>query len=294
MHEKFLLFQMQQDFDGPSYEAVQAFIVAHAIRNESCKTLSQVASKLRTHHTALEIPFLSPREESKLRAFIADYKLGEIEEIHRMIPFTLELIEMLTADLDMRDLKQRCLALCILLGHDALLRGAEIVWRHKRGQEGPQVRNFSFSNDNSNVMYTIPRTKTHRQGPAEKITFAATSSGPNAVQLLKLHLELSGLWGKPTDQLFPDFVTTTWLRRQLKQLALKYGIDPSVVGTHVCRAGGATDLFNSNIPTWAIMKFGRWKSNAVLLYQRDEHNVMRMVKRGFEAARRKRLSLSRI
>jgi len=39
------------------------------------------------------------------------------------------------------------------------------------------------------------------------------------------------------------------------------------------------------------MKYGRWKSNAVLIYQRDEHHVMRMIQGGFEAATVNNISL---
>ena len=37
----------------------------------------------------------------------------------------------------------------------------------------------------------------------------------------------------------------------------------------LCRAGGATDLFNMNVPYLYIKLWGRWKSDAALTYYRD-------------------------
>ena len=284
MYKRFIIFCLKFDFKRTNYESVAAFIVAHAMANDSCKTCAQVASKLRVYHNNRNLQFLSSFEEQKLKSFIDELRLENVEEVHRMMPFTSEIISTVTAELNMDVEKDRVLALAIHLGHDGLLRSKEILWRDKQIEKGPEVRNFSFGNNSNDVMYSIPRTKTHRKGAAVNITIPSVGTGTNAYSLLKLHLKKSDLNGKPTSQLFPSYATTAWLRRQLKKLATKYNIDPSVVGNHVLRAGGATDLFNSNLPTWVIQKYGRWKSNAVLIYQRDEHHVMRMVQKGFEAA----------
>jgi hypothetical protein len=39
---------------------------------------------------------------------------------------------------------------------------------------------------------------------------------------------------------------------------------------HSFRSGGACDLYASNVPIEAIMRMGRWKSQAALLYLRCE------------------------
>jgi len=104
--------------------------------------------------------------------------------------------------------KERVLALAMHLGHDGLLRSKEILWRNKQSEQGPEVINYSFNNNSADVMYTIPRTKTHRQGPPVTITIPSIGTGINAYKLLILHLVLSDLIGNPTSQLFPAYATT--------------------------------------------------------------------------------------
>ena len=45
------------------------------------------------------------------------------------------------------------------------------------------------------------------------------------------------------------------------------GIDGDFAG-HSFRSGGACDLYAANVPIEAIMKMGRWLSDAALLYLR--------------------------
>jgi len=99
----------------------------------------------------------------------------------------------------------------------------------------------------------------------------------DAVSRVGLHLSIDNLGFNPTAPFFPRYVTTNWLRAWIKKLARRHGVNPALVRNHCLRAGGTTDLFPSDLPTWAIKKYGRWTSNAALLYQRDEMDIWRRV-----------------
>ena len=49
----------------------------------------------------------------------------------------------------------------------------------------------------------------------------------------------------------------------------RIGLSGGNFAGHSLRAGGATDLFAAGVPYPVIKKFGRWKSDAALLYYRD-------------------------
>jgi len=114
----------------------------------------------------------------------------------------------------------------------------------------------------------------------------------DAVRLVELHLRIDNLGDKLSSPFFPSYVTCGWLRRNLKRLAALHGINPNLIGNHSLRAGGATELFRSDLPTWAIQKYGRWTSDAVLLYQRDEFDIFRRVQCGFKQANKYRAEAS--
>lgn len=60
------------------------------------------------------------------------------------------------------------------------------------------------------------------------------------------------------------------------------GLNPELYSGHSLRAGGATDLFVAKVPYPIIKKAGRWKSDAALLYYRDEEDVAQVVTKAFE------------
>ena len=69
--------------------------------------------------------------------------------------------------------------------------------------------------------------------------------------------------------------------RRIKKVVQLIGLDPSSYSNHSLRAGGATDLFVARVPYSIIKKMGRWKSDAALLYYRDEEDVRLAVAEAF-------------
>jgi hypothetical protein len=55
------------------------------------------------------------------------------------------------------------------------------------------------------------------------------------------------------------------------------GLDKALYSGHSLRAGGATDLFVAKVPYPIIKKAGKWRSDAALIYHRDEDDVAKVV-----------------
>lgn len=99
--------------------------------------------------------------------------------------------------------------------------------------------------------------------------------GPCAVKYMKELFDKADLWTNPRALLFQSSrnpsspYSTSWFRDILKGLCSKLGLNPDLFSGHSGRAGGATDLFNMNVPYVYIKLWGRWKSDAALTYYRD-------------------------
>ncbi len=71
-----------------------------------------------------------------------------------------------------------------------------------------------------------------------------------------------------------------WFRRFIKKMASLIGLEKEFYSGHSLRAEGATDLFAAKVPYPIIKKAGRWKSDAALIYDRDEDDVAQVVTKG--------------
>ena len=58
-------------------------------------------------------------------------------------------------------------------------------------------------------------------------------------------------------------------------------MDSTRYSGHSLRAGGATDLFVARVPYYIIKKMGRWKSDAAMLYYRDDEDIRDAVTEAF-------------
>ena len=72
---------------------------------------------------------------------------------------------------------------------------------------------------------------------------------------------------------FTKCTTTAKVRQYIKEAIASIGYDPVHYSGHSPRAGGATDLFLDGVSHPTIKEFGRWKSDAALLYYRSEYKV---------------------
>ena len=82
------------------------------------------------------------------------------------------------------------------------------------------------------------------------------------------NIPICAYWTKRGEQkLITSKVITSTVRAATRSLNLeKQGIDPSQVGSHSLRAGGAMALHLAGEPAHVIRKMGRWQSDAFLCY----------------------------
>jgi len=171
--------------------------------------------------------------------------------------------------------------------HDGLLRAGEVL-------SGIRAGDCHWSGNRKSVKIHIRRTKTVRSGEGVKITMS-DYGGVNAVSLLRQWFDSMGLWKRDNAKLIPSTgarrgeefnmrktASIGWLRSVVKGIALTLGLDPSQYSTHSLRAGGATDLFTQRVPYYVIKKKGRWKSEAALVYYRDDEDVEEAVRKAFK------------
>jgi len=75
--------------------------------------------------------------------------------------------------------------------------------------------------------------------------------------------------GKP--HLITSHSALIYLQKLTKELGKDtLGFEPSDVGVHSIRSGGAMGMYLRNIPVYTIMLLGRWSSDAFLLYIRKQ------------------------
>jgi hypothetical protein len=98
-----------------------------------------------------------------------------------------------------------------------------------------------------------------------------TDWGPeSAVASLSLLYDIMSLWTVRDNRLlFPAYAEKRLFVDRAKCLSELAGSDGDYAG-HSFRSGGACDLYASNVPIEAIMRMGRWKSQAALLHLRCE------------------------
>lgn len=231
-----------------------------------------------------EVPWLTQKDELKLMSTISQLKLDDLSPSRRKRALrSIEIIQIIDT-LDLSDEKQLLKAVMMATGHDGLLRTAELLY-------GCKVNNIIWEYDKQSFQYEIPRSKTHRSGEPEFITFC--DYGPySAVRLMKRWFDLQGLWCKPLLNIFPavsrggklDFLkvpSASWWRKVIKHCCARIGLDSTRYSGHSLRAGGATDLFVARVPYYIIKRMGRWKSDAAMLYYRDDEDIRDAVTEAF-------------
>ena len=114
--------------------------------------------------------------------------------------------------------------------------------------------------------------------------------GPSFYKFIHQWFNINKLWYKNDLYIFPKIIIPTktfpnltmdfnqnasrpWFHKQIMNMLSSLNMDSSLYSLHSFRAGGATDLFMVGIPYPKIQKYGRWKSDAALVYYRDEMEI---------------------
>jgi hypothetical protein len=216
-------------------------------------------------------------EASAFQKISKELKFRDVSNVTRMLPLTLDILQSITNMWGANPLYDDILT-ALYLGHDALLRSVELL--------SLQVMDLLWSFTNQQVTVVITRSKAKRSGAAEQLVMY-NRKGPCAYSLLLRHLTKHRIMNKPAAFIFtsdPNRLTAgkrTWLTNAIKYLVRSVGLQPDFYSTHSLRAGGATDLLRANVPLEVIKKAGRWRSDEVLKYLRDETFVAQSCKDAF-------------
>lgn len=272
----------------PAYQAIAGFICAHVARNQgSTRSVPNVLSQLRVFGRKHGHGWLGEADTYLLRRTIAALTYSDTRAPKAKAPATLSVLRRVLRQLDGEQLDHRLFALTIAVGHDGLLRGAEL-------HSGIRAGSFTWLHGGQEVQLHLERTKTHRSGPPVVVSYCHYD-GPCAYLALKRWFTEHGLWAHPEAFVFPAMVRTKgqvtldfskplsrsrW-DRDLKRYFAAAGLDPSQYSGHSLRAGGATDLFTAGTPYPVIKKAGRWKSDAALQYFRARDHVAEEVAAAF-------------
>lgn len=276
-----------------SYDTVGGYTMSYVDRLDgSTKTVDALLSALRAHCVTTGHSFLDRADARLIYLLIKELKYADTHKIRRVCPLTKELLRRIFAKCgkDFTNLRTRMGFTLVSLGHDALLRCGEL--------SGLKVKDVRWSKHNTRANIDLYRTKRCRSGNGESVLIQdyGYDSGCN---LLSEWFTIMDIWDQPDAYVFPQFddrskkfcfeafTTTDKMRKIIKEFVTTIGLLPSQFSGHSMRAGGATDLFRQGVPYATVKKFGRWKSDAALLYFRDEREASNMVMEAFARILRK-------
>ena len=157
-----------------------------------------------------------------------------------------------------------------------MLRISEIAGRH-----AILASNMFVAENKSKIMFTLLSSKTHRRGSRPQKVRITRTDGKTTWQakvfcpfeVINVYKHLKGGYYDDNEQFFTlsdhSPVTPAMVRKMLKQLLLKLGLEPKYYNTHSFRAGRATDMLKAGRDIETIKRLGRWRSNAVYKYLKD-------------------------
>jgi hypothetical protein len=259
-----------------SYETLTGYICHHVHKNAgSTKSVSNVLASLKGHCLRSAGEWIGASESFRLAEFVRMMKFRDFTASSQKRPLQLHHLISFVRKWDLNVPALLELATLLFTGHHGLLRSAELLSKRR-------VKDIFWSPDRSEFAIMLDRTKTLRSGQGVFVSFR-DHPGLSAVKLLRAWFDQQGLWENDDLHVFPprrgsgfDFSKTLSVdsfRKMIKKVVKENGLDPKRYSGHSLRAGGATDLFVGRVPLYIIKKMGRWASDAVLIYFRDDEDV---------------------
>lgn len=267
---------------------VGSYICDHVVRNNgSTKSVSNKLNNLRNYVISNGHSWLTELETRKLNEIVKQLKYVDISEGNRKRPLQIRHLRRIYSGMNVTNANDLLEAAMLYVGHDGLFRSGELT-------SGIQVADVFWNANRRTVFIWLDRTKTVCEGPGIWIRLDRYHPVMCGVSLLRKWYDLMNLWDKYEAYVFPKYTfhrTFDWrtpmsynsLVVRIKTAVKKIKLPAREYAGHSLRAGGATDLFVANIPWPVIKKMGRWKSNAGLIYYRDEEHVAEQVQEGFRA-----------
>ena len=233
------------------------FLLFHLkIMNRKASTLKTKIAAVRFYHVAHgKMDFMMGNNRAK--ALIKGVEKRETPGAKR--PFNLELLvwmkENKFGEISRRE--QTTLYSAAVVGFFFLLRVSEIAALR------PSDISVEDTPKGKRLIIIIRKSKTDQAGVGITRALIETKG-----KICPVGTMVDYLQRYPTTGNEPIFGKGLRLRLEggLKTAAVRNGVNPSFVGTHSLRAGGATALYVNGVSVILIQRFGRWKSASFLRY----------------------------
>ena len=254
------------------------------MRNKgSTRSVGNLLSALKKGSLLIEEEWLEGRDQLRLMSVLSERKFEDLSKSRRKRPIRLRELVAIINGLNLSNPVELAVAVMLSVGHDGLLRSAELL-------SGFKVRHFEWNHELTSVRVEIERSKINRSGDSEFVDLF--DYGPySAVALLRRWFSLHLLLKDTESRVLPairygklDFSKNpsyNWWRKTIKKVCRNIGLEEKYYSGHSLRAGGATDLFVCRVPYYIIKKMGRWKSEAAMLYYRCDEDVRKEVAAAF-------------
>ena len=283
-------FCREHTFDPlqPTLCSVGAFVVVRTRRlGGSTATLDSTIGAIRRASDMDRRPeFLSRRDELLLLDLVKELKYNDKRGVHRVRPLSRLLLDLIYRKGKHGRARREQMALVMMtVAHDGMLRAGEIC-------SGLRAVNLSWNIARTTVTLNLLRTKRYRTGSGQLVTLCDYGKGSGCA-LLRAWIQDCHISDGSTAYVFPAWderkqafdssksVCTDIFRKMIKRAVASIGLEPAAFSGHSCRAGGATDAFNAGVAYATVKKFGRWRSDTVLLYYRDEDEVVNRIMTAF-------------
>ena len=258
---------------------------AHVVRNKgSTRSVGNLVAALKKGCLYSGNRWLGDLEQLKLMAVVSEMKLDDRSVSRRKRPIRLKELLAIINRLELGNVVELLVATMLALGHDGLLRSAELL-------SGLKVKHLTWRFDKLAIRLELERSKMNRSGESEFVNLFDYGKF-SAVSLMRKWFDMNSLWDQYDRIIFPavrynklcsnETPSYYWWRKTIKWCCAKIGLDGKYYSGHSLRAGGATDLFVARVPYYVIKKMGRWKSDAAMLYYRCDEDVEGAVTEAFK------------
>ena len=242
---------------------VRLFLIFMFFRNcMSSASLANYLSQMKSCQLEKGYPWLDEPAKFAVRKTMRSLEKMSLKKgVMRKAPMTLAKLRLLAPFLDFSNIVDLQFDALSRTCHNGLLRSGE----------GVKLRtgDLAWSLDRRCVKVSVHDSKANKTGPIEIVEL--TDWGPeSAVFVLRILFDVLTLWDVTINRLvFDHYSDKQKFVDRVKALVALARLDGDFAG-HSFRSGGACDLYASNVPIEAIMRMGRWKSQAALLYLRCE------------------------
>ena len=136
-----------------TYERVASFVCAHVVRNKgSTRSVGNLLSALKRGSLLINEEWLEGVDQLRLMSVLSELKFEDLSKGRRKRPLGIRELIAIINGLNLSDPTELVVAVMLAVGHDGLLRSAELL-------SGLQVRHFSWNHDLTSVRIEIERSK---------------------------------------------------------------------------------------------------------------------------------------